>query len=259
MNLTLPNVTLSPFSSTKYLGIIINQHLNWKAQHAHTIDKGTKWASQIRRVARPSWGITPKYTRRLYIGVALPRILYGAEIWCGPPTINQAKSKIEGSSAILRHLVTIQRSGAIAITGALRTSPTDTLNACAFLLPAILMVNKWCSQAAIRLVTVPPEHLLYKPVRNSKSKHVKHHRTPLHTLFAHVGYDHKLMEKIPTKPQNPANIGKLPFSITIPTSKEVSILEDRNASETVKIYTDGSAHNDKVQLLKKRSQCLAAL
>ena len=245
-NLVLPNITLSPSSSTKYLGIIINQHLNWKAQHAYVIDKGTKWASQIRRVARPSWGITPKYARRLYIGVALPRILYGAEVWCGPPTINKTKDKIEGSSAILKRLATIQCSGVIAITGALHTSPTDTLNACAFLLPAALMVEKWCSQAAIRLATVPPEHPLYKPVRSSRSRYIKRHRTLLHTLFAHIGYDLKLMEKIPTKPRNPANIGKLPFAISIPTNKEASILEDRNANETVKIYSDGSAHNGKV-------------
>ena len=246
MNLTLPNIMITPSSSTKYLGVIIDQHLNWKAQHAYAIDKGTKWASQIRRVARPSWGITPNYARRLYIGVALPRILYGAEVWCGPPMISKSKGKIEGSSAILKRLATIQRSGALAITGALRTSPTDTLNACAFLLPAVLMVEKWCSQAAIRLASIPPEHPLYIPVRSSKTKYVKRHRTPLHTLFAQVEYDPRRIEKIPTKPRNPANIGKLPFSISIPTSKEASVTEDRNASETVKIYSDGSAHDGKV-------------
>ena len=217
---------LSPSSSTKYLGIIIDQHLNWKAQHTYAIDKGTKWASQIRQVARASWGIIPKYACRLYIGVALPRILYGAKVWCGPPMINKTKNRIEGSSAILKRLATIQCSSAIAITGALHTSPTDTLNACAFLLPAILMVKKWCSQAAIRLATVPPEHPLYKPVCRSRSIHIKWHRTLLHNLFAHVGYDLRLMEKIPTKPRNPMSIGKLPFTISIPTNKEASILED---------------------------------
>src|SRR6266436_3292925 len=82
--LTLPNSTITPSSSTKYLGIMVDQHLNWKVQQAYTIEKGSKWALQIKRATRPSWGITPKYARRLYISVALLRILYGADIWCGP-------------------------------------------------------------------------------------------------------------------------------------------------------------------------------
>ena len=45
--LTLLTVSLTPTESTKYLGIMIDQHLNWKAQHAHAIEKGSKWASQI--------------------------------------------------------------------------------------------------------------------------------------------------------------------------------------------------------------------
>jgi len=54
------------------------------------------------------------------------------------------------------------------------------------------------------------------------------------------------MEKIPTKPRNPAQIGKLPFSVRIPDSKEASIAEDRNATEVIKIYSDGSAQEGKV-------------
>jgi len=49
----LPTATLKPSDSAKYLGIVIDQHLNWKAQHAHAIEKGSKWASQIRRIATP--------------------------------------------------------------------------------------------------------------------------------------------------------------------------------------------------------------
>jgi Reverse transcriptase (RNA-dependent DNA polymerase) len=121
-NLTLPDTTLTPTVSTKYLGIMIDQHLDWKAQHANAIEKGSKWASQIRRITRPSWGITPKYARQLYIGVALPRILYGADVWCGPPEGEYPGPKDPGSAKVIRQLTSIQHSGAIAITGTLRTS-----------------------------------------------------------------------------------------------------------------------------------------
>ena len=245
-NLTLPNITITPSNSTKYLGLLIDQHLSWKAQHAHAIEKGSKWALLIRRIARPSWGITPKYARRLYIGVALPRILYGVDVWCGPPLESRSDSNALGSKKVITQLTSIQRSGAIAITGALRTSPTDALNVCAFILPFALTVEMWCHRAAVRLASLPPEHPLYKPVKSSKSRYVKRHKSPLHLLFSSTTFDPKKMEKIPAKPRNPALIGKLPFKVSIASSKEASILEDRNAQDRIKIYSDGSAHEGKV-------------
>jgi len=112
---------------------------------------------------------------------------------------------------VIKQLMSIQRSGAIAITGALRTFPMDTLDICSFLLPAILTVEKWCHRAAVRLASVPPKHPLYKPVKLNKGRYIKQHKTPLLLLLNHTVFDPKRMEKIPTKPRNPAEIGKLPF------------------------------------------------
>src|SRR5260370_19172629 len=78
--LILPDATITLTASTRYLGVMIDQHLNWKAQHTHVIGKGTTWASQIRRIARPSWGMTPKYARMLFNSVALPKLLYRVDI-----------------------------------------------------------------------------------------------------------------------------------------------------------------------------------
>jgi Reverse transcriptase (RNA-dependent DNA polymerase) len=84
--LELPNITITPTQSTKYLGVYFDQHLSWKTQHTHAIEKGTKWAAQIKRALRATWGLTLKHARQLYISIALPRILYGTDIWYPPPT-----------------------------------------------------------------------------------------------------------------------------------------------------------------------------
>jgi len=39
---------ISPSESAKYLGVVFNQNLNWKAQQAHAVGKGTSWTSQIK-------------------------------------------------------------------------------------------------------------------------------------------------------------------------------------------------------------------
>ena len=147
--LTLPNITVEPTDCTKYLGIMIDQHLEWKTQHKYAIEKGSKWAVQIRRITRPHWGITPKYARHLYMGVALPRILYGADVWCSIPQGNHPGATEKGMARVQRKLTSIQRTGAIAITGALRTSPMDTLNAYAFLPPMAYTLEKWSLRAAV--------------------------------------------------------------------------------------------------------------
>ena len=223
--LTVAGSTFTPMDSFKYLGIMVDQHLTWKTQYNHTIKKGSKWASQIRRLTRPSWGITPRYTHHLYIGVALLRILCGADIWCGPPSPTYYGPKSTGTCKVLRQLTTIQRSSAIAITGALCSAPTSSLNICAFLLPAILTVEKWCLCAATHLTAVLPKHPLYKQVRTSISCGTMHHSTPIQILFANFTHDPKLIKKKPTKSQNPAQRGLLPFVTNIPPTKEASVRE----------------------------------
>jgi hypothetical protein len=84
--LLISNTQIETSKSAKYLGVYIDQHLNWKEQEAYTTKKGATWAVQIRRVVRPDWGLTPKFARRMYISITLLRILYTADIWApGPP------------------------------------------------------------------------------------------------------------------------------------------------------------------------------
>jgi hypothetical protein len=156
--------------------------------------------------------------------------------WCGPPKSERPGSTDTGSAEVIRQLTSIQPSGAKAITGALRTCPTDALrpnclDTCAFLLPAIQTVEKWCFRTVLRLATISPEHPLYKPVQVSKNRYMKRHRTPLHAIFKHFDKDPKRIEKIPTKPRNPAERHKLPFRTGIPASKEASVAEAHAARE----------------------------
>lgn len=137
--LHLPQIVVPPSESTKYLGVYFDQNLNWKAQHAHAAGKATKWVSQIKRLTRPTWGIRPSHARRLYISVAIPKVLYAADVWCVP----------KGSSKVTSQLVSMQRMGTLAITGGLRSSPTDALDANAFLIPMPLLLDKHFQRAAI--------------------------------------------------------------------------------------------------------------
>ena len=244
--LVLPDVTVPPSPNAKYLGIILDQHLNWGPQLAQVRGKGAKWASQIRRLARPSWGLTPKAAKKLFVSVALPRILYGIDIWCTPLHGSNAKGGKKGSVNFVKKLITVQRAGSLAITGGFRTSPTDSLDAHAALLPMELRVEKACHNAITRIAALPREHPLHALVKRSAKGRVKRHQSPLHKLTSIFGIDPSAVEKIPPVRMHPSRKSSQPVFVDIPPNKDASKRADANAVEKIKVYSDGSAHDGKV-------------
>ena len=242
--LHLPQGDVHPVESAKYLGIIFDQHLDWKAQHAHALAKGTKWATQIRRLARPSWGITPTHARRLFISIAIPRYLYAVDVWCNPTKLDE--TGYPSNAKISKHLTTIQRAGTIAVTGGLKSSPTDALDAAAYLMPAQLTLGKWWFRALVRLATLPQGHPLHSLVAKKATRKVKRHKSPLNFLLSSHDLEVTNVEKKPTHHKNPSRPGKSPFTISVAEDRESSIEEDSNAREEVRVYSDGSAINGKV-------------
>ena len=246
--LQLPQRQIEPSTSAKYLGVILDQNLTWKTHQAYAVEKGTKWAAQIRRIARPAWGITPKYARRLYISVALPRILYAADVWCVSTQGKgiRARAGTLGPAKAIKQIASIQRAGALAITGGLRTTATDALNAHAHLLPAALIVRKWCHLAMTRMATLPEGHPLYKPVKRKRTGRTKRHKGPIHYLARWFETDVNKVEKIPAAARHPSETGKLPFKLSIAENREDSIRETETATEEIQIFSDGSALENKV-------------
>jgi hypothetical protein len=78
------------------------------------------------------------------VSVALPRILYSIDIWHTPIHGKNGRGGSKGSVGFIKKLTTIQRAGALAITGGFQTSPSNSLDAHAALLPIELRIEKVC-------------------------------------------------------------------------------------------------------------------
>jgi len=245
--LYLPRRTVQPSKSTKYLGVYFNRNLNWKVQQAYAVEKGTKWVVQIRRLTQPIWGITPKFVKGLFTSVILPRVLYTVDVWCTLTNVDYTGPKTVSSAGAIKKMTSMQRASALAITRGLCTSPTDTLNASSFLLPASLIIKKWCIRAFVRMATLPIDHPLFKPVNWKRTRATKRYRRPLHMLSNLTNTDMRKMEKIPTFGWNPSSLGELPFSISIPGNKEALAQEAENAMEEIQAFIDSSAQGGKVR------------
>src|SRR5882724_9436570 len=114
-------------------------------------------------------------------------MLYTADLFLTP----QYRAA-RGSKSHIKSLGRVQCQAALIATGALRTTPTDSLDAHANLLPFRNLVKKLLHQATTRITTLPATHPLAAHARKAAKKYVKSHRSPLHELL----HAHKI---IPSK------------------------------------------------------------
>jgi ribonuclease HI len=227
-------------NTATFLGMTIDREIRWKEQGDKMVAKGQNWVAQIQRIARVKTGIPPTLMRRLYISVAVPRIFYGADVCL---VAGSRRGRVGGASVVAK-LTTIQRRAAIAITGAMRSTATDVLDAHANLMPVPVLIDKVRAQAALRLATLPESHPLAKHVQRAATRRVKRHPAPLHGLMHDFGIRPRDIE---TVDHARADEGWKPkFKTKIGRCRLEGILMDWDDKAPLQIYTDGSGMNGKI-------------
>lgn len=229
--------TIKPAPSAKFLGVHIDQGLRWKAHGAAAIAKGTAWLSQFQRLVKPSGGVAHRHMRRLYISIAIPRILYAADIFLSPAT--RTRKKITGGW-IRNKLAAIHGKAANMIIGGMRSSPHDASIAHANLLPFHLLVDRIRHNAALRLGSLPESHPLAKHVSRAARFQIQTHRTPLHELMNTYAINPEKMEKIEAVRRGPRWLSRLSAKIAGNREAAKEEEEKRWKDNKWRIYTDGS-------------------
>ena len=129
----------------------------------------------------------------------------------------------------------------LAITGALRTTPTDLLDLHVDLLPIDLAIEKACYRSLVRISSLPPSHPLHHIVceyhENLKDQLPKH-LTNLHLLLRTFNFIPSLTEIVAPITNVPERLKA--FTTEIATSRIDSIAHEIADNADVAIYTDGS-------------------
>src|ERR1700678_198148 len=240
--LMLGDQVVQAVESYKYLGVQINSHLRWKEQVQRAIANATKWILQFRRLTKPTTGVKARLMRQLYLAVALPKITYGIDIWYTPPTKPAGYTRNTGSAGALRNLQKIQRIAALAITGALRTTPNDFVDAHAGILPIELALLKACHSALVRSLTLPSTNPIQQVIERAKLVRPRKHLGPIDKLLKLYGLKDTEIETV-----YPAIVLKSlsPRRTVIrDKTREDSIKSERVDKADYKIFTDGSGHDD---------------
>ena len=149
------------------------------------------------------------------------------------------------NSTLIRKLAGIQRKAAIMITGAMKTTATEALDAMANLFPFHLAIDKIRHQAALRMATLPTTHPLHAIVKRAESQgYVKSYPAPIHEILYTYGIKPRKMEKIVAIRDN--NRYRPQVRTQIRLNREAAIKDEERDNAQIRIYTDGSAAEGKV-------------
>ena len=244
-DLDLPGGIVHPSASTKFLGVIVDGKLKFKQHAEYALAKGTKWLQQFGRLARPKNGIRAKHVLTLYKQMLIPAMLYAASVWITPQRKVATRKNTYGSVGLIRKLARVHRQACLLITGAMRTTATDVLEAHLNLLPFHLLVDSCIVREATRLCSLPSTHPLHPHVHRATC-FVKRHRSPLHEVLAAYDLHPTDMETIAAVRLPPG--WRAPFPVEVAPDKDAaSAKEDLWVTRPGhRIYTDGSDYEEGV-------------
>ncbi|GBO28272.1 hypothetical protein AVEN_152749-1, partial [Araneus ventricosus] len=111
------NVTIRTVDSVKYLGVFIDNRLNWTDHIDYLRSKMLNLIKNFVSVSGPNWGVGASLLKHWYLSVIQPSILYGSAVWGGSFTVKNINT-----------LFSIQRLALLKISKSYRTCPTNALN-----------------------------------------------------------------------------------------------------------------------------------
>ena len=242
--LHLKDHIINPSASHKFLGVYLDQNLYFKEHANYTLGKGEKYAAQIRRLSQKRRGVPSLYVCKLHNGVVLTKMLYAVEVWCNPIREPEpGKKKKRGSVGFATKLAHVQRTSALFITGALRSTPNVALDAHAAILPMHIAINKVCQWAALRFATLPRSHPLTPYTRRATSICPQKLPSPLHhimdTFNVHL-YNTETIKPVCQTTKWQPNI-----KTRIAPTKDIAIREEED-SASIKIFSDGSGIEENI-------------
>lgn len=125
----------------KYLGVLLDQRLTWNPQIQRLTTRAKSLMFACRRAVGKTWGLKPRMVMWIYTMIIRPLVSYGAVVWWTKTTQGTVGGKLNS----------IQRMASLAITGAMSSTPTVTLEALLDLPPLGVFIQGQARMGAYRL------------------------------------------------------------------------------------------------------------
>jgi ribonuclease HI len=201
----------------KYLGVIIDKRLTFKAHVEAKAQKCSIVLMMCRRAVGRDWGLKPQIARWIYLAIVRPMIAYAAVIWAADLDITKTKQ-----------LTKVQRLACCMITGAMWTTPTASMEEL-LQLPSIQSFLKGEATKSACRMKLEGQWDVKKPQANKRS-----HYTKCNEQMS------KLTEmSMPQDRCRCTGMDDKRYHISI-LNKEEAIQKQQAEEAAVRIFTDGS-------------------
>lgn len=141
---TINGTALVLNEKAKFLGVILDSRLTWKANLEERTRKAQVAYFICQKAFGKTWGLTPKLVYWIFTAVVRPILMYGAAIWW--PSL--------GADSNCRRLDRIARQVGIGITGALRSTASDALLSILSIPPSKIYAEYSGARTAARLTAL---------------------------------------------------------------------------------------------------------
>ena len=155
-SLTVDGTKINPADEAKYLGVIFDKALRFKAHTQYATKKGTSAALALGSIGKASWGAPYAHIKQLFQATVASRLDYAAIVWHRPQSNGAMAASIQ-----VRKFTTVQRIAMKAILGCYRTTPTIAMEVESGLQPAWIRLQTRVLSALTRMQSLPPNHPIW--------------------------------------------------------------------------------------------------
>jgi Reverse transcriptase (RNA-dependent DNA polymerase)/Endonuclease-reverse transcriptase len=163
--ITINKTKISPSDEAKYLGVVLDKQLRFKAHLQYALKKGTKIALGLNSIGKSTWGAPYKYIRQLFQSVVATRLDYGAVIWHRPKSDGSTAASLQS-----KKLTTVQRISMKATLGCYRTTSTAAMEVESAIMPVHLRLQVKTQAAVVRFQSLSRKHPIQRWLARARKK-----------------------------------------------------------------------------------------
>ena len=214
--------TIELSGSVKFLGITLDSKLNFNEHIRNITKKATMVLMQCKRAVGPTWGMTPKTCRWIYLMVVRPILAYASVVWINALN-TQTNTKL---------MERVQRLALNIMTGAMSGTSSINLNKITETPNIVTFLKGEAAKGASRLLAYKDWTVEVNPlVKGTIRQHSTLNNNYLNSL------DLPKADLDLTKPIFTLDTG---YTTVIPDRGEITNIIKQLPKETITCYTDGS-------------------
>lgn len=139
---------IAPVKSARYLGVILDEHLQWEAHLEAVEEKVNDSIQALQAIAGSTWGPSREDMLKLFRAVIIPRMTYACSVWMPPKETKGERTKYK---KFIAKLTAMQKRALCVCTGAYKNTAAEIMEKETNTMPIHLLFRRIIAGSTIRV------------------------------------------------------------------------------------------------------------